>query len=178
MWYYSILFPENDPMWIESCKNIRKNIGHSFTLIHVPCIFYFVLWPTNAQLYTTTTTIYYYYCVHRKSHKDRPCNDSWLLHQEVSKRVLVCHGSATAWRLHYESRAVWENTWQSVASALTLSTTSSAPSHIAKIINPVTKTHVATRMFFPNIPSMMSDSVAYVESESMKNWWVRNKPYV
>ena len=120
----------------------------------------------------------YYNCVHRKSNIDRPGNESGPLHQEVSKRVLLCHGSATARRLQYESRALWENTWKSVASALTLSKTSSAPSHTAKIINPVTKTHVATRMLFPNVPPMMSDSVAYVESASMKNWWVRYKPYV
>ena len=57
MGYYLILFSEDDPMWIETCNNtqwdiyIRKNIGHYFILIPALCIFYFVLWPTKAQLF-------------------------------------------------------------------------------------------------------------------------------
>ena len=119
-----------------------------------------------------------YYCVNHKSHTDRPGNEPGPLQQEVSKRVLVRHGPATAWYLQYESRALWEITWQSVVIALTLSATSLAPSHIAKIINPATKTYVATRMLCPNVPAMMSDSVAYVERASKKNCWVRYRPYV
>ena len=57
MGYYLICFPEDDTLWIETCKTtqcdkyIRKNSVHYFILISVPCIFYFVLWPTKAQLF-------------------------------------------------------------------------------------------------------------------------------
>lgn len=120
----------------------------------------------------------YYYCVHHKSQIESPGNGPGPLHQGVSKRVLVCYGCATVRCHHYESRTMWEITWKSVVSAPTLSTMSSAPSHTAKIINPVMKTLDVTRMLFPSIPAIMSDSVAYVERASMKNWWVRYKPYV
>jgi hypothetical protein len=39
---------------------------------------------------------------------------------------------------------------------------------MVKIMNPDMKTHVVTRILFPNVPMMISDIVAYVERASMK----------